>query len=370
MTEGRRLDRRSVVQCLGLAAAGGLAGCSGSQDGSTDTPEQSTGENSTPTGTAGAVTPDESFAVENGTISAGELPPYADLLPTIGDDALLFSAFGTETESGHEIGETPAEPTDPLRFDGLAGAVTGRVLGAFLLSTDFGFRVRRLGIDGTKRVLSVGGVGVQVLPVDFAGAMADLESADVSIRFRADDRAVFVGPEGDVFGLTADALVFASAEQRSGSFSPVERIRAIVDARTGAERAKHETDEGFARLLRHAGTGGSVAGAYAPTSDLATLVEGRTGDASPARVRFVTDGFGAATAGLFRMGLTNGDAPQQARGTLFYPTPDAIDEDALTTTVGAAATDRSYVRDGTTVRASGSYSWETLSEFEASNTIS
>ncbi|WP_424019145.1 hypothetical protein ACOZ4N_06640 [Halorientalis pallida] len=367
----RQFDRRSVVRCLGLAAAGGLAGCSGSPDGSPDTATDTRGDKSSPTETdATATSAAESVAVESGTISAGELPPYADLLPALDDDSLVFAVFGTETESGHKIAATPDEPSDPLRFDGLAGAVTGRVLAAFLLSTDFGFRVDRLGIDETKRVLSVGGVGVQVFPVDFEGAMADLEGADVSMRFQSDDRAVFVGPEDDVFGLTADALVFAGAEQRSGSFDPVERIRAVVDARTGAERPKHETDAEFATLLRHAEDGGSVAGAYAPDADLATLIADRTSDGSQSRVNLVTDGFEAATAGVFRMGLNNGDAPQPARGTLFYPDRDAIDADALTATVGAAASNRSYVRDGSTVRVEGSYSWAALSEFETESAFS
>ncbi|RXK49237.1 hypothetical protein [Halorientalis pallida] len=371
MTERRDVARRSVLRIAGLTVAGGLAGCSGSSDSeSSPTDQPPATDGGEPTGTEPTATLDaEPVAVEDGTVSAGELPPYADLLPAT-EDALLFAVFGTETESGHEIGATPDEPSDPLRFDGLSGAVTGRVLAAFLLSTDFGFRVDRLGIDETERVLSVGGVGVQVFPVDFEGAMADLEDADVSMRFQADDRAVFVGPEDDVFGLTADALVFAGAEQGSGSFDPVDRIRAIVDARTGAERPKHETDDDFAQFLRHAETGGSVAGGYAPNADLETLVGDRASDASPSRVNLVTDGFGAATAGVFRMGLHNGDAHQPARGTLFYPNRDAIDEDALTTTVGAAATNRSYVRDGTTVRVEGSYSWDALSEFETESTFS
>jgi len=154
-----RPSRRQLIQTLGLAAVGGLAGCS-------DLVSDQTGT-STTTAT-GTGTPTGSDAVE-----PGELPPYANFVPDTAD-VVLGTMFDLEIESGHRVGAPPETVSDPLRYSSMTAAYVGSLLELSLyVGTEFGFETRRLDTTGIRRDLSVGTVGVLELPVDLSGAIAD-----------------------------------------------------------------------------------------------------------------------------------------------------------------------------------------------------
>lgn len=336
-----RPSRRQLLQTLGLAAVGGLAGCStGEQTGTETTP--------TATGTPGG--PDGS--------ATGELPPYADFVPDT-TDAVLGTMFDLEVESGHRIGPPPETVEDPLRYSSMTAAYVGSLVEfSVYIGTDFGFETRRLdtSAEQIERALAIGTVGVLELPVDLSGAIADAEDGAGTVEFEAEDRAIIDKADGTRAGLTTDAVVFTPP--RVDAESP-ERIRDIIDTRAGARQPKHESDDAFASLLAGADAAGSVAFGYAPDTALEAL-SGETSSSSP--VSIPTEGFGAATGAVFQIDLANGDPPQPASGVMRFPEDAGVD--SVTESLGSAATDRSLTRDGGTVRVTGEYSWDALSEFE------
>lgn len=329
--------RRRLVRALGLAAVGGLAGCS-SDDGER-----------TATGTA---TP-------TGSRQSRDLPPYATFVPDTAD-AVLVTMSDLRVDSGHRVGSPPETVRDPLRYGSMTAAYVGSLLELSVYGTGFGFELGRLDISGVQRALTVGTVGVLELPVDLDGAIADAKDGDGTVRFEADDRALITDADGALAGLTTDAVVFTPP--RVGTESP-DRVRAIVDTRAGVRRPKHETDDAFASLLAEAGDGGSLACGYAPDGAVETLARARTASTS---VSIPTGDFGAATGALFRIDLDNGEPPQPATGLMRFPEDTGLDPVAATESVGSAATDRAVTRGDRTVRVTGTYDWDALAEFEGS----
>jgi len=336
-------SRRRLLQTLGLAAVGGLAGCS------SDGTEQTT---TTPTATGTPVNPDQ---------AVGKLPPYADFIPDTAD-VVLGTMFDLEVEADHQIGRPPETVSDPLRYSAMTAAFAGSALELSVLGTalglsgpGFGFDSSRLDTTEGQRALAVGPVGVLELPVDLSGAIADAKDGTGTVEFEAEDRAIIANSDGTVAGLTTDAVVFSPP--RVDAESP-ERIRDIVDTRAGASQPKHEADDEFASLLSNADATGSLAFGYAPDSTLETVA----GELGP--VSIPTAGFGAASGAVFRIDLDNGDPPQPGSGVVRFPADTSRDLVAATSSVGSAAADRSAARDGRTVRVTGTYSWDALSEFE------
>ena len=372
MSDRRRYSRRRLLSTVGVGTLGALAGCSGGDESPATTgPEESpqstteapaTARTTATSGSGGASGSGGSASVSTGTLPSGSIPPYASLFPSSGEP-LLFTAHDPNQDSKFKLGGTPEDPTDPLRFDAVAGVVGARVAGAFLLSLQLDFSVDRLEIGETTRVLTLGGVAAQVMPVDRQGVLSDVEGTETSIERRDGDSAVLVGPEDIVFGVTDDVFVFAPTPA-SDTASLVERIGSMLDARTGATTPRHESDPRFRSLLERGDTGGSVGCVYAPGRNAAAAVDAAATDRSVSAPALLTEGFASATGGLFHIDL-DGETPRPASGTLLYPDAGAIDENALTGTVGAAATDRSYVRDGTAVRVEGTYPWESLRGFES-----
>jgi len=339
-----RPSRRRLLQTLGLAAAGGLAGCS------------SDGQEQTPTVTGTPPGPEQP--------DAGEIPPYADFIPD-SLDLVLCTVSDLQVEPGHRVGKPPEAVSDPLRYSSMSAASVGSglelsVLGGALElpSPEFGFERRRLDTTSISRALAVGTVGVLELPVDLSGAIADAEDGTGTVEFEAEDRAVIADANGAVAGLTTDAVVFTPPLVDAGS---PERIRDIVDTRAGARQPKHEADDGFASLLAEADTTGHLACGYAADRDLEAVAQAR---ASSSPVSIPTEEFGGATGAVFRIDLDNGDDPQPASGVMQFPDGTSLDLEAATSSVGSAAADRSVTRDDGTVRVTGTYSWEALAAFE------
>lgn len=328
--------RRRLLAGVAGAGAAALGGCVGTIEG---------------------VVGGDGGSLQEGTVETGSVPPYATLVPATGGTARL-TAFEPGTDDGHTLADLPDEPTDPLRYDAASGAVAARVFGTFMLGRgDAGFSVDRLGIDGTTRVVGVDGVGVQVMPVDVDGLRADAAENDLEVVADAGDRIVFRGRQGTAFGATPDAFVAGTAE---APFDSLARVRQVVEARAGATERLVDADDGFRSLLATGDTTGSVACAYAGDGSVDSLVAA-TGGLS---VDFLTDGFGRATGAVAHLTTANGDPPQPATMTIEFPDAAAIDGDALTGSIGTAASDTAYVRDGTTVRVSGSYTWDDLSAFD------
>lgn len=288
----------------------------------------------------------------------GTVPPYADFVPDTAD-AVVGTMFDLQVDSGYRVGPPPETVSDPLRYSSTMATYVGSLVELSVYTeADFGFDSRRLDTSEIQRALAVGTVGVLELPVDLSGAIADAEDGGGTVEFEAEDRAVIAKADATLAGLTTDAAVFTPP--RVDAESP-ERIRDIVDTRAGARQAKHEADDAFASLLAEAEATGSLAFGYAPDDAFETLA-GETSSSSP--VAIPAEGFGAATGAVFRIDLENGDPPQPASGVIRFPEDASLDLEASTESVGSAPADRSVTRDGRTVRVTGSYSWDALSEFE------
>lgn len=328
-------SRRRVLEAVGLAAAGGLAGCA--EDGAT-TP--------TATGTPTA-TPTEQSAI----------PSYADFVPD-GDGPVGFTMWDLDIEPGHRISTVPEEPTDPLRYGSTLGAYVEFLTGGFMQMLTYPFDADRLDTGGRERTLNVNGVAVQELPVDLSGAIADAESGDATVQFEADDRAVIAGSTGGTFGLTEDALAFPVVSAADATAL----VRDVVDTRAGAATPRHETDDSFAALLRAGDTTGSVACGYGPETDLSSVV----GAESSLGISLPAEGYEAASGAVFHIDLDNGDPPQPASGTVRYADESSVDAESLSS-LGSAAENRELTQDGQTVRVTGEYSWESLSAFDGAD---
>lgn len=329
-------SRRQLLAALGLAATGSLAGCP-SEKGATPTPTAEPTATPTPS-------------------PAESLPPYADFVPALDGEPVLFTAFDLAIEPGHRITTLPSTPSDPLRYNSLVGAYVEYLTSLLTLGLRYPFEDARLDTTDRERVLNVEGIGIQQLPVDLSGAVADAEDGDAEIQFEADDRAVIAGADGTTFGLTTGALVFPVVDDGTDGL-----VRDIVDARAGASDPRHAVDDDFDTLLRRGDTAGSLACGHAPDSDLATMLADR---AETFSVDLPTDGFDTATGALFHIDLDNGDPPQPASGTIRYPDDEAVDTGALSS-LGSAAENRALTADGRTVQFTGEYSWDALRDFES-----
>lgn len=135
-------------------------------------------------------------------------------------------------------------------------------------------------------------------------------------------------------------------------------VRDTVDTRAGAHRNTNPT-----RRLCRCSRRPPLPGVSRSDTSLKTLAGERT---SSSPVSIPTDGFGAATGAVFRIDLDNGEAPQPGSGVMRFPADSSFDLAAAVSSVGSAATDRSVIRDGRTVRITGSYSWDALHKFEGS----
>lgn len=356
-------SRRRFLALSGTTFAAGLAGCAGGGAGSPSErqPEPTDGTGpSEPTETSTATgDPPE---LRPGEVARGSLPAYASLIPASLSPTVV-TAFDTAVEADHSLGAVPDSPSDPLRFDPCYGAVAARVMGSFLLGADPGFSTGRLGLDGLSAYVGVDGVGVGLMPVDAAGAIADASESGVTFHHRAEGQAVFTAPDDAVFGVTDEALLFAPAAA-SAPFDPVARVQAVLAASTGDAPRRHEADETFAALLQTMPAGGTATCVYAPDTSVETAVEAPVTGSAVAGFRALTDGFGAATGAAFHLDPDNGDPAQPAVATLAYPDEATIDAGALTGSVGTAATDRTYVRSDATVQVRGRYDWGALAGFE------
>lgn len=335
--------RRGVLSALVAGGATGLSGCTGVVDDLTD-------------GDGGG-----GPALTEGSVETGSVPSYASVIPA-SDGPVRFTAYDLSVENGHEIATVPDDPTDPLRFDGAFGALAARAQAAFLLGLgDAGFAPEHLGLQEGSHFLGVEGVGVALLPVDLPELAADAESNDLAVRVDEADRLLFRGGDRRVFGATPETFAFAPPDPRG--FDPVERVRRVLAADRGVTDRAHEVDETFRTLLSTGDTTGSVACGYAGDGDLADLPQ-NDADSDTAPYRLVTDGFGGARGALTHLTTANGDPPQPASATLQFPDGE-VDEETLTATLGTAGEDPAFVRDGTTVRATATYSWDSLSAFES-----
>lgn len=300
----------------------------------------------------------DASGLRDGTVERGAVPPYASLVP-VGEGTARLTAFDLETDENHVLGALPEEPTDPLRFDAASGAVAARVVGNFLLGLgDSGFSPDRFEIGASTHLVGVDGVGAQLMPVDVDGLRSDAAENDLETRLNEGDRLVFRGRAGNAFGATPDTFVVGPAE---APFDPLSRVRRVVEARAGATERLVEADDAFRSLLATGETSGSVACAYAGDGTVESLVASTGGGLS---VEFLTSGFGTATGAVAQLTTANGDPPQPATMTIEFPDGGAIDGDALTGSLGTAAGDTASVRDGTTVRVSGTYTWDDLAAFD------
>ena len=338
MTDIRRRN------ALGLLAGGMalLAGCSESADGNGDGTDSADDE---PTDSA-----------------AGELPPYASMLPTTEQPEYFYGAIDIETmttlvdDKGAEAG---AEPTDPLVGNPVVVALLCW-FGLGQLGTSAGFDAyddnNETG-DGEEQFVYADGVYALVGSYDRDGVATDLETAGYSLEAEGDGYAVYAdGGSDEIVGVTDGVYAYSYPNGGDSSFDPVVAVERTVATAAGERAPKHEADDGFEGLLRAGDNGGIACCLYTDDDAFASgaLAADQASDTDSLQFDFgAFEGADGVHQHLSVAGTT-----ATARATVSYSSADLVDEGRLESSLGTEADAATVDRAETTVTVDAEYGGE------------
>lgn len=329
-------DRRTTLAMIGAGMAS-LAGCSESGG---DPDERSD------------VTPID---------DDGDLPSYADVLPTLDDTEYLYGAIDVGTMNALLEGESAddgEEPTDPLIGNPVVVALHCAYGLELLLNSPaaaaYGEHNETAG--GEETFVFVDGVYAFTGSYDLNGLEADLEDLGYESAVTADGHAVYTSDGGEVVGVSDGAYAVSYDDQE---FDAVDAVERAVATAAGDRESAATTDEEFEQLLRKgAGDGGISVGLY--TTDEAfddpTIEEPTDTDT----VSFSFSGFAGATGVYQRLAIEDGDA--SARTIVTYADEDRIDLDTLESTFGTEADEFETLQEGATVALEATYTGDLVDQ--------
>lgn len=340
--------RREYLTMLGAGSATVLAGCSKSD----------------------LLSP----SLTDGTISEQSLPPFAGIVPDI--DPLVLAGWNTGGQT-IRVTDYPDTPTDTLRFNAIGGGLPPAAMGVYLLTSEVGTFVSQLWLSQLEAnnepdwMGVVADIWVMYGPdVEIQTARESLSTSESSYETIVDEQNQLVvrGPEGDVVGVTPTLFAFVPASQGEFPFSPVKRVRALVNTALGNRTPLPDRDAPLREALRHTPSTGIVHVAHSQDvalgdamdshREMDTPVSGFTGSAT---------GYSAARTAVSHIDVSSDDKPSPATGTLVYDETSAIDGETLTDRVGNLGNKRTYVQDGTMVQVNCEYTSDALSPLLASN---
>ena len=338
------LDRRTALALLGSATAA-LAGCSETAE------DADAGENAD-----GSDDADEETAETQPDVSLDDtLPSYASVLPETDGTGYFYGAIDVETMASLLEGsdaEGGDEPTDPL----LGNPIVVALYCSYALTLVGGspsFDAYRANDEADERnaetFVFADGVYAFAGTYDVDGFVSDLDAIDVYERERVADRyAVYSDAEsGEVVGVAAGAYALSYPNENDPDFDPVAAVERTVATAAGDRAPKHETDDGFADLLRAGDDDGITLGLYTADEEFAdATLESAADDAE--QLTFAFDAFEGAYGVHQQLSIAGDDAAARAIAT--YADADRVDVGALESALGsdADALETAVVRDGTT----------------------
>lgn len=333
------LDRRTALALMGSATAA-LAGCSERVN---DLAESDTGRSDGDDDARPAPPLDDS------------LPSYASVLPETDGSEYFYGAIDVETmaslleESDAEGGD---EPTDPLLGNPIVIALYCSYA-LTLLGNSPSFEAYRANGDetqGAETFVFADGVYAFAAAYDLDGFVSDLDAADAYEQERLEDAyGVYSDPEsGEVVGVAAATFALSYPNENDPDFDPVTAVERTVATAAGDRDPKHDTDDGFERLLRAGAADGITLGLHTSDNefDPATL-ESAADDTN--QLTFAFDAFGGSNGIHQQLSVAGDDAA--ARAVVTYADADRLDLDRLESALGTDADglETAVVRDGTTV---------------------
>ncbi|WP_340098063.1 hypothetical protein [Salinibaculum salinum] len=370
--------RRELLTVLGTGTATVLAGCSGGDSSSdaTSTDQPAATGTETPSDTGGTTTAEpgqdsaDSPSLTDGSIAERSLPAFAGIIPDV--DPLVVGGWNTGGR-GVRVTDYPDTPSDTLRFNAMVGRIPSTAMGAYLLTSQEGAFVSQLWTaqleagnepDWATVVAGVGamyGSGIEVQTT-----RETLSATESEYERIADDqnRLVVRGPEGDVVGVTPEVFAFVPASQRTFAFSPVDRLRALLETALGNRQSLPERDQSLRRALVHTPSAGILHVAHSrdgPLGDVLTSL--RETDTPGFSVAGYATGYTTARTAVSHIDIGGEDQPSPATGTIVYDDSASIDGETLTANVGNHGAGREYVQDGTMVQATCEYARDDLSVF-------
>ena len=372
--------RKYLAVLAGSATA--LAGCSTGDSSPETSSADRTEATRTPSDTSGNDTPEpeddgeDTPSLTEGTIAEQSLPPVAGLIPDV--DPLVVSAWNTGG-GGIQISDSPDTPTDTLRFNAAAGALTQRVMASYLLTSQEGAFASEVWAgqldagnepDWATVVADVGvmyGSGIELPAVRDSLSATEMEYETIVDE---SDRLVVRGPLGDVVGATSNLVSFMPASQGSFPFSPVDRLRALVETAVGDRTPLPEADSSLRRALRRAPLSGVAHVIHSKENSLSDALDTRYEKNIPGfTITGAADGYSDARTAISHIDLGGDDQPSPATGTIAYDETAAIEEESLVTNVGTLGNEREYIRDGSIVQIRCEYTTDALTPFRGSGTV-
>jgi hypothetical protein len=376
--------RRELLAVLGASGAAVLTGCSedGSAPENTSTSQPGGTRTETPADTAGTTTAEpeqdsaDSPSLTDGTIAERSLPAFAGIIPDV--DPLVLAAYNTGG-GGLRVTDFPETPTDTLRFNAMAGRIPPTAMGSYLLATVEGAFVSQLWTAQLEArnepdwASVVAGIGVMYgSSIEVQTTRETLSAIESDYETIADrqEQLVVRGPEGDVVGVTPEVFAFVPASQGEFPFSPLDRLRALLDTALGNRQSLPERDQSLRQALVHTPSTGILHVAHSRDGALGDALAGlRETDTPGFSLAGYATGYSAAQTAVSHIDVSSDDGPSPATGTIVYDDAASIDGDTLTARVGNLGTDREYVQDGTMVQMNCEYTRDALSSFLGSNPV-
>jgi hypothetical protein len=183
------------------------------------------------------------------------------------------------------------------------------------------------------------------------------------------EQLVVRGPEGDVVGVTPEVFAFVPASQGEFPFSPLDRLRALLETALGNRQSLLERDESLRRALVHSPSTGILHVAHSREGALGDALTGLRETNTPGfSVAGYATGYSTARTAVSHVDVSD-DGPSPATGTIVYDEAASIDGDTLIARVGNLGTGREYVQDGTMVQVNCEYTRDALSPFLGSTAV-
>ncbi len=291
----------------------------------------------------------------------GELPSYASMLPATERSSYFYGAIDVETmntllqDEGAESGQ---EPTDPL----VGNPVVVALLAAFglqLLGSSAAFEAytsNNVTANGEEQFVYADGVYALVGSYDRDALASDLESEGYTLESEGDAYAVYAaGGSDQVVGVADDVVAYSYPNGSDSTFDPLGAVERTVATATGDRQPKHETDDGFERLLRAGENGGIACCLYTASDQFAseTLSSEQASDSDG--LQFDFGAFEGARGVHQQLGVSGGTAT--ANAVVTYSSADLVDRTRLESSLGADADadTLAFDGDGSTISVDATY---------------
>lgn len=352
------VDRRTALSLLGSSIGlATLAGCS------------ETSDDSSPT--AGDEETDETNDTQETTVSLDRtLPSYAAILPETEGTGYFYGAIDVETMASlleDEDVEAGEEPTDPLLGNPIVVALycayAIELVGGSPSFEAFNSNNETADDETAETFLFADGVYAFAGTYDVEGFAAAIEERDAyTEEASAAASAVYVHDEsGEVVGISDDVYALSYPNESDDAFDPVATVERTVATAAGDRDPKHETDDGFERLLRAGASDGITLGLATTDEEFARDTLENAADDTDG-LTFAFDAFEGAQGVHQQLSVAGDDAT--ARAIVTYANADRVAIDRLESALGTEAdtVETATAHDGTAAVVDAEYTADLVDE--------